>query len=493
MNEQEKFFGFLAIRKAEDHELPSFAYGRRETVEDAKRIWRGDDTSDEAEAAEDAAEPDDNEADFSHDSTLTEALARSVDFGLEQFQLIATSSIFPVLFKNIVARETVLNPTKKGGVKVDEDENTEIYGLSEADYLELVLKTGRYEKLKAGLSKVPSAIFLGLVASFDSLIVDILGDMLRLKKGWLEKSQRTLPLAALASAENLDQLVEEAVADEIYQFSRGSHDEQARYIEEQFGIGIRAKWKRWPDYIEIFERRNLIAHGESAFNKRYVSICSKAGHKGSSKLLGNNVELRDAYLNQSLDILVEFAVLLSFQLWRKGQDSDEDEAFTNLSEAVYKLTEHGKYRAAERIADFAIGLKGTTASDSVMRRLIVNRASALRHDEREEEAIALLDTVDWSASSTVFRICVAAVKADKEAFIALLPRVKNSEEIRARSFVDWPVFEFVRSDEDVRAALVENFGEKAITTVRKAAKEDGETTSIEKPDADDTENTRSLH
>lgn len=493
MTDQEKFFGFLAIRKAEDHELPSFAFGRRETVEDAKRIWGGDDSSEEADEAQGSVEPDEQEADFSHDSTLTEALARSVDFGLEQFQLIATSSIFPILFKNIVARETVLNPTKKGGVKVDEDENTEIYGLNEADYLELVQKTGRYEKMKAGLSKVPSAIFLGLIASFDSLIVDILGKMLRLKKGWLEKSQRSLPLATLATAENLDQLIEEAVADEIYQFSRGSHDEQARYIEEQFGIGIRERWKRWPDYIEIFERRNLIAHGESTFNKRYVSICSRSGHRGSEKLLGTDVELRDSYLNQSLDILVEFAVLLSFQLWRKGQDTDEDEAFTNLSEAVYKLTEHGKYRAAERIADFAIGLKGTNASDSVMRRLIVNRASALRHDEREEEAVALLDTVDWSASSNVFRICVAAVKVDKEAFLALLPKVKNSDEIRARSFVDWPVFEFVRSDEDVRTALVENFGEKAITTVRKAAKGEGEPVSIEKPDADKPEDIESLH
>lgn len=466
--DDDDYFGYLAIQTVKAHEFPSFAFGKREVVERARVIWSGKSPV-EADPEDNSASEEEAQPDFTHSSTLTEALAKSIDFGLEQYQLLGTASIVPQLFRTITAVGVVLKPCQESADKLEDDEVLSIFGLTEEQYLDLVARTDRYNQMKEGLKNIPSAIFLGLIASFDSLIVEILERMLRLNKWWLERSNRTIPLGSLATASDLESLIDEAVADEIYQFSRGSHDEQAKYIENQFGVGIRDHWRRWPDYIEVFERRNLVAHGEKYFNKRYVSICKNAGHKGSDKLLGQEVLLRDDYLNQSLEILVEFSALLSFQLWRKAPDSDEDQAFTNLSEAVFKLTQNGRYKVAERLADFGLNLKGTKVAENTRLIMLVNRASALRHDKREDEATALLDTVDWSAASNVFKACVAAVRADADGFISLLPRLKGGEDILPRSFVEWPCFEFVRNEEKVRAALVECFGESSVKTVQKAA------------------------
>src|SRR5690606_28172930 len=72
------------------------------------------------------------------------------------------------------------------------------------------------------------------------------------QKDWLDHSGRSLPLSRLASASSIEELVREAIDEELYQFSRGSHEDQEKYIRSSFGINISGKWKRWPDYIEIF-------------------------------------------------------------------------------------------------------------------------------------------------------------------------------------------------------------------------------------------------
>lgn len=310
-----------------------------------------------------------------------------------------------------------------------------------------------------------------------------------------DQGRTKLAYARLAEAETLEELISEAVREDLYQFSRGSHDEQAKYIETNFGISIRSSWRRWPDYIEVFERRNLIAHGETRFNDRYVSICRSAGHKGSEKLLNEKIELRRPYLRQALDILTEFALLLPFSVWRKVSDEEEEKAFSQLNEAAYALILNGRYVAAERVLEFALNLTKVKVPVNVIQMLTINRASALRHAGFGEQSNAVLDGVDWSASSDLFQVCMHSVRGNAERVAELIPTLAAAEKLTAATFKQWPCFSFVREDEEVKKAFEDTFGEPLGVPARQTttAEEEPSDPSDVGGEADDADNAATLH
>lgn len=466
-----KAAAYLAIQRPKGEQSSAFAIGDENFTAEVIRGWRADPPRDTFPPV-----PEPASADFTHLSALTDALARAVDFGLSQYELIAVSSITPSLFEGMVARERVLRPISEIAELVSEDDFAALYRLTEDQYLDLIKKRQELQSLVAGVAALPKATLMSIVATFDTIVVDIVSKMLQLGSvEWLGKSERVLPLSRLAAAETIEELIRESISDEMYQFSRFSHDEQAKFIETTFGVAIKKYWKRWPDYIEVFERRNLVAHGEVAFNKRYVEICRNAGHKGADKTLGNQVELSAGYLNQACDVLPEFAILLPFSLWRKVAKDKENQAFQNLGEAAFKLIAARRFKPAERVLEFALGLEKTNIDLETRQRLAVNRASALRHDGQEDKARDLLDSIDWSASSDLFKLCVASVRGDSDKVAELLPLVKAAGAMDARSFEEWPCFRFVIEDAGVRSAFEKVFGtsmKEAGTTERLEAAAD---------------------
>ena len=450
-------FAFLAIKKVKEEDFgTAFATGTEDYIRDVVERWRaGEAPKSETDQVPEPELP----LETTQEATLHEALQKGIEFARSQAHLIAITSVAPSLFEAVHVATNILDPITDSGTPVHEDEIATVYPLSSEQHTKVVSARRKLVDLQLGVAALPNATLMSLVATFDALIVDLIAKMLRLDKSWMSKGDRKLGFDKLAEAETLDALIADAIGEELYQFSRGSHDEQAKYIETNFGVSIRSHWKRWPDYIEVFERRNLIAHGESNYNKRYVSICSSSGHKGSDKLLGSAVEVRHQYLRQALDVLTEFAILLPFSVWRKLSEQEEEKAFSQLNEAAYNLIMNGHHVAAERVLEFALGLTKVKVPANVIYMLTINRASALRHAGHEDQAKAVLKGVDWSASSDLFQICMHAVNGDAEEVAKLLPKFEKSTDLNAVTFKQWPCFKFVRDDDAVREAFLKTFGE----------------------------------
>jgi hypothetical protein len=482
-----KHFIYFLSRKEADGVFPAFAFGKIDYIDKVRENWNagteGSPTPDASTKSE-VGEPTEP-ADFTHQSALTEALKASVDFGLAQHELIYAATLAPILLRVGMALTHVIQPVADTAEKISEDEISVTYGLNQAQYTELIKNRDRHKLTVKGMERFPSATLLSIVATFDTLVVDILSKMLRLQTEWLEKSERTISVAKLASAGSIEDIIRDQISEEVYQFSRGSHAEQAAYIKRNFYIDIAKDWKRWPDYIEIFERRNLVAHGEAKFNARYVRICNDSGHKGSESLLGEDVKLTQSYFKQSLNILIEFAALLSFSLFRKFVKDAEEQAFTNLNEAVYELIRRGHHTVAERLAVYALGLKNVKLTEQTRLMLIVNRASAVRHDGRTEEAKKILDDQDWSAVSDIFKICACSVRGDAEGFVRLLPSLKAAGTLSAHSLLNWPCFSFMLSDESAQPVIQQEFdivpqsSRSMVSDAKKVEMEDGKSEAAE--------------
>lgn len=450
------FHAYFVVRDGNKKIKSRFAYGQKSFVEKLAKSWASPDSvADDIEPEEESTTPD-----FNHESALSASLAQSVDFALINHQLITVSSTAPAVFSYSVRELGIIEPISKDAVRISSDNGVDVYGLTEDQYLNLVDQKDIYEQTRAGTGALPAATLLSFVATFDTLIVDILGKLIRIDPERMIRSDQAVSAKAILESTSREDIISLLISEELYVFSRGSHEEQERFIASTFHVSIKEKWKRWPDYIEVFERRNLIAHGEKTFNRRYVDICKRNNHKGSEELLGKDVDLTTPYLRQALDVLVEFAILLCFSLWRKRSPDDERQAFSSLNDAIFKLIANKRYVVASRVAEYALSLTSANVDDETRRMIIVNRASALRHNDDADGAAKVINQVDWSASSDLFKICRSAVLGNVDDVARLLPVLAKSEQLSAQAFKRWPCFAFVRDNDDIQTAFCDAFGMK---------------------------------
>lgn len=418
---------------------------------------------------------------------LGDLMQRLTDSTLSLYELIMASAAVKPVFSSIIARVEVIDPIRESCALVEEHDDYKIFAITE-DRLQKV--RGQYKRLRRmerGFDLLPAATLLTMVATFDSNISEVVRALLTLKPERFDSGERTIAVADVLSMSSFDELRAKLIDDEVYLFSRGGHDEQVKYIERSFHVQIAKVWKRWPDFIEIFERRNLIAHGEKQFTSRYVSICKKHGHKGSEKLVGQDIELTTTYLAQSLSVLLEFTVLLVFSVWRKQFPDEEQQAFESVNEITYRLIQDERYRLPLRILEYVLSLQGAKVSESTRLMLTVNLASAYRHDDNEANCREVLDAVDWSAVSDNYRICVAALRQDVGDVVRLMDSVVASGSIKKDDFREWPVFDFVKDSEEFRAKFEDLLGEPfALGEIKEQAVEEPAELAKEVVKADST-------
>lgn len=391
---------------------------------------------------------------------LREAMERAVEMTHAQGEMVSlTSFIHPVLISNIINKEIVKTVLEKGAL-VEQAENWDIYEL-DVEFVDLLREPkNRINRMELGFSVLPQSIFLGIVANFDSSISDAVKTMLKIGPDRLFSSKTTLKLSEIVGLKSIDEVIQHAIELEVYELLRGSHQDQVKYIEDNFHISIAKDWKRYPDFIEIFERRNLIAHGERHFTNLYYSKCKEAGHKLDSNIIGVKVEITSKYMHQSLDLMLEFSILMFLQFWRKKLPDKRDEAFSIVNDIIFSLIENRRYRAAQWIGEFMKSLKGAKIPEATLRMIIVNLASAYLHNKDEASCNKVLEEFDWSACSDNYKICVAALQKDVVQTVALMEQVFQNRMLTKESFKTWPVFDFIRHEEEFLNKFESLFGEK---------------------------------
>ncbi|MBX9660561.1 MAG: hypothetical protein K2X00_18550 [Nitrospiraceae bacterium] len=463
MTKGRKFFAYAAIRRGESMQR-SFSYGTsleqiRKTYEEM-RVPPSDAKEDKAE---EVIETKTEESAAHAPPNLRELMERTVDAVTSQFELTSLTQLMGSAAYIMMLDRHVIDYARQSGEIIEADETTSLVGVSEGVFRKIGSEIERVQRIERGIDALPSALLLSIVATFDSNMADVVRSMLNIKGGSLNFGNKTVPLNEVLQASSIEEFRDRILNEEIYLFSRGSHEEQVQYIEKTFHISIIDHWKRWPDFIEVFERRNLIAHGEKTFTQRYVSICERHKYKGARAVSGKKVRLPSNYLYQALEILLEFSVLLIFSLWRKHAPAEEADAFSAVNVTSFKMISNKQFVVAMRILDYVLGLKNTDAPENIRRMMVVNLAGAHKQLKNEKKCLETLNTMDWSASSENYRICVSALKGDIKEVCNLLPLVYATKSISASQFREWPVFDFIRNDADFAAKFHDVFGENLVS------------------------------
>lgn len=233
-------------------------------------------------------------------------------------------------------------------------------------------------------------------------------------------------------------------------------------METRLGLKLTVGLTIWPQFIELCERRNLFTHTGGVVSQQYLLICANYGCNIEDVSLGAKFKVQPKYLRNAVRIVYEIGIKLSYVLWRKFDEQNIEEADIRLNDICFNLIVRKEYALAESILQFASDVTKKTGSDRDHKVSIINLANTIRLQNREAEALAVLDREDWTASEDKFKVCVAAIRKNFEEVIRLIRRIGPDGVVSANAYRNWPVFIGIRDDSRVRKALLEVFGEDIV-------------------------------
>lgn len=343
--------------------------------------------------------------------------------------------------------------------KLDEHGGYNIFGLRPDQIGGVSAQLTRLTELYRGMSVLPESVLLSLVATFDSYIASIALGLLKSQPKRYEDEKKMVSVKSILAMNSFDDVVNMLAESEVQDCMRGSHASQVAFLENLADVKISSAYERWPDFVEIFERRNLVAHQRTTVNSIYMANCSAAGVDVSKLSVGDELPLSATYLKSAINILIEFGTLLLFVIWRKKFKNEGEEAFSTINATAFELIGRRYIVSASRILEFALFKQNRKAQDQTIKMMIVNLANCYKKLDKPEKMNEVLDSTDWSSASDQFQVCIAAVRDEVDTVVSLMGRVKDERVVGSDGFRTWPVFDTVRSDPKFVAAFEEVFGE----------------------------------
>ncbi|QTL34686.1 hypothetical protein [Pseudoalteromonas viridis] len=324
-------------------------------------------------------------------------------------------------------------------------------------YLEVVRS---FERLSN--SNVPEtikkALFLNLFSSFDAFIGDLISCLFNSNPELYKGLGKQICVSDILSFENFDELKEKVLSDEIETIRRKSYVEQFSDLERLFAIPL-TKFKNWPDFVELSQRRNLLMHCNGVVSEQYLRVCKREGYNFKKEVtIGQELTLGTEYMEMSFDLMVEVAVKLGQTLWRKAQPSELEQADDHLSDTIYDYLHEKEYKKAICLGEFSMSLP-KVSSDLMSKINIINLVIAYKMSGENEKSQSVLKSIDWTASINDFKLASAVLSDDFDSAKELMLKIKgDGEMITESSYHNFPLFSEFRESEQFLTGYKEVFG-----------------------------------
>jgi hypothetical protein len=337
--------------------------------------------------------------------------------------------------------------------------------------LEKFLLTGdrvaRYRKLERRLSDsgiftllLPRMTIISLVSLYDAYLGRLIRVIFDVKPELLNASDRQLKFSDLVAFESIE-AARNCIADlEVETILRQSHTEQFEWLEKALGVPLRKDLPAWSIFIELTERRNLFVHLDGVVNAQYLRVCARGGVKLPPECaVGSQLTVPPVYFAAACNCILEIGLKLNQVLWRKLVPTEMDKADGSLIDTSYELLVVRDFRLVEDLLRFAVKppLKYACAENELY--LKINLAIALKAQDKTQELAQLLDAIDFSALSDLFRLANSALRQDVSSAVAIMKRIGRAEKPDELAYRTWPLFRWLRQTAEFQDAFQEIFGE----------------------------------
>jgi len=146
--------------------------------------------------------------------------------------------------------------------------------------------------------------------------------------------------------------------------------------------------------------------------------------------------------------------------WRKCRPDHLKKQDDFLQDITYNLLLAEKYKLAQPVLDFAVGIRGESP-ENTRRALCINRAIAYKLDGQEDQVKSILKAFDWSASSPKYKLAIKVLTGDFSDALAMIPHIptKGEDGVDEDNYREWPLFKYLREDAAFAEVFEAKFGE----------------------------------
>ena len=241
---------------------------------------------------------------------------------------------------------------------------------------------------------------------------------------------------------------------EIESVLRESHTYHFSYLEKKLGVSLKPREVAWHTFLELAERRNLVAHTGGVISRSYLKNC--VAHKIpliEKQSLGDRLEIDRDYLLAACDCLTELGVELGHVILRKCLPNEQEAAENHYHRTTYDLIEEGRYEVAIYLLEFS--LRPPMKYSVMSGRLVdtVNLAQAYKWLGNDKKAQEVISREDWSATGLKFTLAVAVIRDDFKEAAAIMKKIGANGEVDRASYDSWPLFRKFRESRGVHSSI----------------------------------------
>jgi hypothetical protein len=313
------------------------------------------------------------------------------------------------------------------------------------------------------------ALFMQMFSEFDAFTGRLLKAIYLRNEALLKGISREISLCDLLGFADIGAAKRSLLEKEIDSFRRDSYVEQFASLEKKFGVALR-KFPEWGNFVELSQRRNIFTHNGGVVSDQYIVVCEREGFRFAERpAVGDRLSVSIQYFGSALRLLSKVALMLGYTLWAKVFPAELQELHESLHETMYTCLEQKRWKFVSSLSDFVLTepmKKGLSEMD--LRIRIVNIAIGLKFSGRGDDAIKLLNSVDWSASYRDFKLAIAVLSERYDEAASLMLSIgKSGEIISQEDYHTWPLFTRFREQPIFFTTYEAVYGESFMEQVRR--------------------------
>ncbi len=322
-------------------------------------------------------------------------------------------------------------------------------------------------------------------STFDAFLGALLRSLFRINDQLIHKlEEKEITLSDLLHAKTTEAVINNLIERDISSLLRKSYDELFSKLANRHGVKSLKEFDDWPSFIECSQRRNLITHCDGVVNEEYLSKCRAAGVPiTAGMVVGKKLGVSSGYLADSLDLLYAVGVMLAHTLWRISREDHIESSEEALVSEMYGLLLRQKWKLTRSIGKFAVEMR-KTCNDLQVKIIRLNYAQAVKWEGDNNQAMKILNEVDWSSSIRELRLGVAVLRDSYDEAAELMRGIgKSGELIDQDGYGEWPIFRIFRDSDQFKTAYRGVYGmEFAVDSVSgsKKTSEESDTSLADK-------------
>ncbi|MGK9236253.1 hypothetical protein KXS07_30820 [Inquilinus limosus] len=302
---------------------------------------------------------------------------------------------------------------------------------------------------------------LVLISKWDEYFGNILRWIFKNKPEIISNSERHLSFSQISKLSSIEEARNIIAESEIESVIRESHFEQFSYLEKKLGIKLREGLSIWPQFIEITQRRNIIAHAGGRISSQYLDVCRQHGVDLSQKLVtGKRVSVSISYISRSCDCLMELGVKLGQAVWRKLSKDGFEESDSRHIGITYDLIKNRQYNVAIKLLEFFLSPPIRQHSERNKLLATINLAQAYKWSGDEASCLKIINGRDWTACSEDFLLAVSVLTDKFTDAASMMKKIGKDGSIKKEYYDTWPLFQKFRESPEFLQSYFDVFGSR---------------------------------